>query len=334
MSIVDKLGEFEKPHVQVSGRAHISEVGMRKINTYLEGQGIAGLPKGFPRLVESRMGKMATRVQAYMRAVNGKGLTAKQVETIGNYADANIYHGKSMIYDFTYEVLTWDNGSFGNGGSCWRTSHASSIPMFREGSGHGPGFALRVYKPAVSGQWYEGLDGYGRCWCMAVDNDAMIVFNQYGEKLTVFASIVVNALPEGEYEMKGIEAKNETSGIYMNNSSAALIYPVGHKIGNKAKIVLKMPKCYTRECHQCHSRFGTTHEDRMYCEKCAVPCVVTGVTVGFKTSAYLENINFEWRGVSYHVTQGHLKDDIAEKVLDFCYDCMRHHGNLDECDAK
>ncbi len=336
MSIVSELGAFEEPKVQVSGLPYISMVGIRKIDDLLKDRGRPTLPDGFPKLVESRMGKMPARVQRYMQAYHATTLSSKEVETIGNVADKNICHGKTVIYDFTYNILTWPRGSFGNNGSCWRTTHASSIPMFRHGVGHGPGFALRVFRPHVEGQWYNNsLQGYGRCWCMPLGDDALLAFNPYGDKLSVFSALLANSLPTGKYMMRGTQAVSDHKGIYVNGDQATLLYVPGSKWDNtKKRITLKMLPHYTRECHQCQCRFGSTDEDARFCNDCAVTCFVTGETIGNKSAAHVTDVNFLWSGVSYHVPSGFISTRIAAKILEFCYVCLRFHGNLDECNGR
>lgn len=335
MSIVDELGEFETPRVQVSGRPHVSAVGIRKINEFLYARGRPNLPEGFPKLIESRMGKMATRSQRYMQTCHGITLTPKEVEYIGNITDINIHHGKTVIYDFTYDVLRWPRGSFGNDSSCWRTTHASSIPMFEIGVGYGPGFALRVFLPDASGPWHNHtLRGYGRCWCMPLEDDALLAFNPYGDKLAVFSSILVNSLPEGKYSMRGVSAENDNEGIYVNGASATLVYPSGGKWENSGKHVgLHMPRHYTRECKQCRNRFGSKKRDMEYCDSCAVTCALTREIMGYENAAYVTDVNIKWNYRSFYVTAGYLSSGIASKTIDFCHSCMKFHGNLDDCDA-
>jgi hypothetical protein len=340
MSIIDELGEFDKINIQVSGRPHISDAGMRKINDTLIAAGYPPLPRGFPKIIESRMGKMASRVRAYMIAYHDTKLPAKMIESIGNLADRNIYHGKTVMFDITKNVLTWESGSFGNNNSCWRNSHASSINMFLEGTGYGSGFAIRVFRPDVAGMWYNNaLMGYGRCWCMQIKDKSVLLFNPYGEKMAVFSALFTSLLPEGEYHTVNVSARNRDKGIYMNGEVATLVYSDDEAdywsktlkdMGNS--IVLTMPKYYTRECRKCRKKFGTRNGESMYCDNCGIPCFYTGDVLMRKNLALLTNVNVDIDGISYHVERGFLSSNIASRVMDYCDKCIKFHGNLDDCD--
>ena len=169
---------------------------------------------------------------------------------------------------------------------------------------------------------------------MPVDKNALLTFNPYGDKMAVFSSILINTLPEGIFSMRNVRATNSNEGIYMNGEHATLVYEIGspwEESGDEVR--LSMRRYYTSQCRQCQERFGSLKKEQPYCSKCGVHCAATGNLVGREQSAYVKDVNIEWKGRSIHIVRGHLDYDVAHEVLDFCYECMKFHGSLDECDV-
>jgi hypothetical protein len=333
MTIIDELGEFDVPRAQLSGEPHVGEEGVRRINLALEKKGHPHLPPGFPFLIESRMGKIAQRVGRFMRTFHDIKLRPKELEHIGNIVDQFIIHGKVIVYDFTYDVLTWESGSFGNrNGSCWRNSYAASIPMFQIGTGAGPGFALRLFEAQLGGPWHRNsFVGYGRCWIMPVSDTVMLAFNAYGEKLPVLVDVLMNVLPEKQYKHKTLMVRNDAEGIYLNNGSATMIYDKGHDYPEDDELVLNMPRHYTRQCQSCGRRWGSRRNRGRLCSDCGVTCLVSGETISQADAVTLSNVNIEYGGKSIFVAEGPVERSIALKSTYFCERCLAWHGNKDIC---
>jgi hypothetical protein len=329
MGIIEHLGDFESPREHTYGKPHVTEEGMRRINRTLDNRHGLTIPPGFAPLIETSRGKLAGRVEKLMRDFHNIKLSLVAKQEIGNLIEQYAVKGSSYIFDFTYEILTWDRGSFGNNQSCWRSQYAASVPMFKIGTGHGPGFAIRTFVPRLQGTWYEGMIGNGRSWIMPYADDRIVMFNPYGDRLPVFVSILKSVLPQGMYQTKEVRVENNSEGIYMNNAKGIAVFPSGSTQNDR--LVLSMPRHYTKECKGCSARFGTPDgEAILLCEECRGKCAVTQKIVRIQDLAEVYDINVLWKGKSYYIERGLVGLKIQEK-LRFCHDCLRWRGDLDEC---
>ena len=329
MGIVDLLGDFESPREHTYGKPHIADDGMRRINRVLHDRYGKVLPPGFAPLLETQRGKVTGRIERLMREFYDVKLSVLAKQEVGNLVEQYAVKGSSYIFDFTYDVLTWASGSFGNNSSCWRTSYAASVPMFKIGTGYGPGFTLRTFSPLLGGDWYSGMKGMGRCWIMPYADGRIVMFNPYGERMPVFTSILMSVLQEGAYSTKEVKVRNISDAIYMNNGKGTAVYPFGEK--QKIGLILDMPKHYTRDCESCGDKFGVLDKgSRKLCEKCSGRCAVTQSVVSVRNLVEVHDVNVSWSRKSYYVEHGFVGKKIQEKLW-FCHECLKWRGDLDTC---
>lgn len=335
-TFVKKL-EFDKLHALKVDPTQYSGTGMEQISGFLKKNGYNELPPGFMRFVDSNSGKIATRVDKYVKAMNGSALTPKQKEEIGNIADRNLSHEHDVLYDFHYGILDWPTGHFGNGDSCWRKSYSSSGPMLSDGSGYGPGFVMRLFTSDDKGMghYYSGLRGSGRIWMLPWEQDSIVAFNPYGQKIEWFADkirIIMSNLTGLNVFVKNCSMSNMSEGLYANSGSSIVVTHT--KIYGAREIETNMPKYETKKCNECRNYFarrpgGPSSRDGDYCDNCGVVCSVQKKWIS-KSFAIpvVKPVTVRYNNKEVTVSNGYVARD---RGLSFCSKCLFYHG-LEGCE--
>jgi len=340
---VAMLGEFEKLRALRVDPTKYSRNGMDRIASYLREHGYMlerRLPLGFMPFIDAKSGKIATRVAKLVEAMTGKKLTAKDKEEIGNIASRYVSREEDVLFDFHDGILDWPGGDFGNSGSCWRNSYRSSIPMLRDGSGHGEGFAMRLFSTDRAkrrqGSYYGGVRGYGRMWVLPYRN-SIIVFNPYGQKIEWFTDRLLRIMSENTDEKlyaENVKMSNQDSGLYANGGSSAII--TTGKPYTSRTVETRMPRYLTKMCRGCRKKYARkpgeeSSSSEGYCQECGERCPITE-HIGLRENMIpvLREITVTQNGVSHTVTEGYLHPDFLEQ-LTYCVDCMSY-GDSEGCE--
>jgi hypothetical protein len=328
------LGDFEKLRALRVDPTKYSKTGMTTIATYLRAQGYTrdnALPLGFMPFIDAKSGKIATRIAKLVEAQTGQKLSAKDKEEIGNIASRYVSREEDVLYDFHDGVLDWPSGDFGNSGSCWRNSYTSSVPMLREGTGHGPGFAMRLFTTETSrnvrGQYYGGVRGYGRMWLLPWE-DGLIVFNPYGQKIEWFTDRLIKIMSENTHETlfaESVKMSNADSGLYANGGSSAII--TAGEPYSKRSIETRMPRYLTKTCFACRKKYARKPGEEAsssegYCHDCGAKCAVTK-EIGKKVDMIpvKQKLRITHNRITHTVTEGYIKPSFKDQLI-YCVDCV------------
>lgn len=336
---VAMLGEFEKLRALRVDPTKYSQNGINNIASYLHEKKYIKerrLPLGFMPFIDAKSGKIATRVAKLIDAMTGMKLTVKDKEEIGNIASRYVSREEDVLFDFHNGVLDWPSGDFGNHGSCWRNSYRSSIPMLRDGSGHGAGFALRVFSTDRSkrkqGSYYGGVRGYGRMWVLPW-KDSLIVFNPYGQKIEWFTDRLLRIMSENTDEKlyaENIKMSNQDSGLYANGGSSAVI-TTGNPYKDRS-IETRMPRYLTKQCIQCRKKYARKPGEEPsssegFCHDCGEACAITK-KIGSRADMIpiLWETKINYNRVSYTISEGYIHSDFLDQ-LTYCVNCVSYRDS-------
>jgi len=253
--------------------------GMRAINNFLDQHGHPMLPSGFLRVKKTRSGTFATRAADYLLKVHGRKLTSEQKSKIGQMADFYHADGEMVACDFTYDIMNWPPGSFGNPGSCYRGSYAGSVTMIKRGdSDNDHGFAMRLFKPG--GDWYGAWRGYGRVWVIPVSDNRVVCFNAYGPRIEEYGMLFTNVLKEltghSDWGFKSIDLRVSGGGMHINNSQIIIARPPI----KTSSITLNIPRLQRGKCYICNKWVDDDPPDSHFngdvflCDDCGRACAI------------------------------------------------------------
>jgi hypothetical protein len=323
--LVDSI-EFDTLHRMSRGKPHVAKVGVMEINRYLAEEVGASLPDYFLPDVVTGGGRFSVRVAKYMRDMLDIKLTPQQKTTVGNIANMYEADGKTVLFDFTYEIMTWRRGSFGNERSCYRGSYNSSVRALETGTNHGPGFAIRLFKPG--GYFYDGFRGAGRCWALPLANNAIVVFNGYGEKTHWFASLITDYLDSG-LASRHVEVSISERTLYTNSGNGVIIGAPG-RIKGKTIVRPRVISSHSARCHGCAETKWYTDDDgpaelggNSYCRDCVRKCGISG-GYGYITNMIrvLPGTEIDSEKVSEHDGEYWVRNEYESKL----YLCERCGG--------
>jgi hypothetical protein len=193
---------------------------------------------------------MPKRVASYFFKKFGIKSPTAFLEQLGNVARQHTSEGVAYDFDFT-DVFDWDDGDFGDAGSCYWGSNEAARDMLMENGG----FAIRFYND-------EG-EGFGRAWVVSrqPSEGFYVVFNGYGvsDSATLTAARIMSLFLSVTYKRVVLRNNGTQTGMLWINGG------IGYLIGNIQVIDaityydLHIPDVYT--CCDCGD---VLHEDDVY----------------------------------------------------------------------
>jgi len=160
-------------------------------------------------------GTFPKRIAKYFKQKN-ISLDSKILGKIGDLAknSANIDTEKYYI-DITND-FNWRDGDFGDDGSCFWGGRSGARKLLKENGG----YALRYYEKID-----DNFRGMGRCWFYPINNENIVIFNQYPSNFKLVKSArILSTLTGYNYQKCYLENNGGSVGlIYINNGSGYVL---------------------------------------------------------------------------------------------------------------
>jgi len=259
------------------------------------------------------VGSFCKRAAKYYYQEHGIKFDSDFLGRIGGLVGENTTHHKDYIFDYD-DRLDWQDGDFGDDGSCFWSCHKSAR------------FALRDYG-AYAIRFYEGgyyRQGIGRAWIVPQD-DKYFCFNAYGDYELPEVAQVLSAHLGLSYRRIDLTNYNCTSGdLYINSGR-------GYALGSEPEVNglsfwdfgIDVPSMST--CAHCDEAF---YDDDLYrvnggdlvCESCLD-----------------EHYSYCDRCEEYRIDRDFVEDTVGDYICDSCADdmdkcagCDRPGDDIDE----
>lgn len=155
----------------------------------------------------------------------GFGLPPEYMGNLGDIASRHcMKDGEFINMDFT-RTFEWEDGDFGDSGSCFWGERSKAREMLSEGGC----FAMRLFR-----QWGDLDSGFARAWIgdRAIYHDghktlAYIVFNGYGKTALEMARILARHLGAGmSYHAITLKNNGRSDGtLYINGGTGFIVGP-------------------------------------------------------------------------------------------------------------
>lgn len=210
-------------------------------------------------------GTFPKRVAQYYKKAHNIKCPEKFLESVGNLARRHAATDESDITFEFVDVIDWDAGGYGDGGSCWWDDHAGAQDMHQ----HNGGFAVRLYDA-------HG-DGFGRAWLVGIDDDMWLVFNGYGfvsDSTLVIARIVAAHMGKS-YKSISLENNGDSRGVYWIDGGKAYLLGTPEQIEPITHYDLEWENMYRSmyRCYECGTQLDEYEvysgvDDHDYCERC------------------------------------------------------------------
>jgi hypothetical protein len=215
-------------------------------NTY---QFLPPLPNNFDFVWMSDDGKLTTRVSHYYYKQFSIKLPASILTEIGNIARAHSHTGETYHFEFVNRI-TWDDGDFGDDGSCYWGSNGGAREMLEDNGA----LAIRFYD----------ADGYGiaRAWLYDATK-FWVLWNGYGfaDNSTLTIAKVFASFTDHTYKQIYLANHGVSSGtLYINNGKGYVIGTT-EAIENLRTFDLGFNDIYADTCYECDR---TVYEDEVY----------------------------------------------------------------------
>jgi hypothetical protein len=145
------------------------------------------------------------------------------ISEIGNIARANIVPSKEYYMDFDDE-LDWEDGEFGDSGSCYWGDRWGARNMLRD---HGS-FAIRFFNRRITPvSNKEKFDGFGRAWIVPdiPFEGSMVTFNAYpgGDLTTNTVALILSQLFSLPYKRIRLSNLGSTDRLLYINCDGRLL---------------------------------------------------------------------------------------------------------------
>lgn len=220
---------------------------------------LPALSQEFEFVWVTRKGKLTTRLAHYFYENFRIKLPKTLLAEIGNIARQHAETGNTYHFEFT-DTFDWEDGDFGDGGSCYWGSHEAAREML-------------VINNALAICFYnEAGDGIGRAW-LYDNNDYWIIWNGYGfagnSTLTiarVFASFIGMS-----FKKIGLSNRGVIGGmLYINGG-------IGYAIGSESAIANVTHYDFWWDglevCYECGATLDEDDtyrgaNDEIYCDHC------------------------------------------------------------------
>lgn len=289
----------------------ITDTGVRKIQSIItsvrEGEWLGGrkympaLPLNFEYVWVNKNGKFTKRMAKYYKTQHGIKLPEDFLSEIGNIARQ--YSLSGVTYNFQIvDSIDWEDGDFGDGGSCYWGDHASAKDMIIENNG----LAICFFD--------EGGDGMGRAWLFNA-GEFWIIWNGYGfagNPTRTIASVFAQWQGLGYTKIRLTNDGTDTGMLYINSG-------IGYAIGNDVQI----------------SYYDFGWESYNSCYRCGDVLTQDDTYVGTDDMQYCQNCFYEYFDYCQNCNDVHDMEDmiyIDESDEYLCQHCTdRHYTCCPKC---
>lgn len=172
-----------------------------------------------PLLWHTKEGSLPKRLAKEVKRQTGVKLSNDTLGKIGSLADKHCPKTSQYTFDIT-ETIDWQDGDFGDSGSCYWGCHASA--RYKLQSQHNA-FAIR---------FYDGRRGMGRAWIVVQDGKAFL-FNAYGVNLTTQSRVLAQHLGAQYGELDSLLNQGNDSGDLWINGAKPHRSQSGSKSGGR-----------------------------------------------------------------------------------------------------
>jgi hypothetical protein len=211
------------------------------------------------------------RVSKQLYTTHKVKLPPKILQRIGNLAE-EYSSGKHRVHWDVVSYIDWDAGDFGDNGSCYWTCREEDRLLLDVCGLSG---AVRTFENG--GEWASGT---GRCWFVN-QPDGVVLFNAYGDDLTLFAEIVADHL-NGNYRKIALDWNGRADSIYINGDKGILVYPRGMRAPSE----IDLHGLLDEICPTCGAEWDTdqwySYEKLKLCKRCSCNCSKCGVRIPHK----------------------------------------------------
>jgi len=245
-------------------------------------------------------GTMPKRIAKYYFKEHGLKFPQSQLAALGQLARSHSSETKTYTFELANQI-DWQDGDFGDGGSCWWGSYSGSRVMWDANNG----LSIRFYD--------ESGDGYARAWVMEIDTELYTVMNGYGLSTLQITRIFA--------QFTGLTYKQ----IHLHNSASSSLWING----SMGYIVGKFEVINEIESHD----FDMEGEDAYTCHSCGRLIDENDRFVGADDNDYCEGCYYEIFDSCEHCGSTHYREDLTyveSAEYDVCEWCLEH--NYDLCD--
>ncbi len=307
-----------------TAQGNISEAGIRDIEVFLRSQKLQGddwkalnpdntkewlpyLPSNWQWVwVVERgeyAGTMPKRIAKYYFKEHGLKFPDSQLAELGQLARNHSSDQKTFTFEFANQI-NWQDGDFGDGGSCWWGSYSGSRVMWDANNG----LSIRFFN--------ADDDGYARAWVMEIDTELYTVMNGYGLSTLQITRIFA--------QFTGLTYKQ----IHLHNSASSSLWING----STGYIVGKLEVINEIESHD----FDMEGEDAYTCYSCGRLLGVDEYINAPDEESYCESCYSELFGYCDHCGYDYERDYLVyvdSEGIDVCRDCFRDdYSECDKCD--
>jgi len=269
--------------------------------------------------LDKSKGKITKRIKKHVFKTWEHKLTDSQISNIGNNINNNLIIPDSYYYDFN-DNFNWQDGDFGDSGSCFWDGRENAKDMIQSESG----FALRLYD--------TDRNGIGRIWIIPIEN-GMILFNGYlndnydstPTKLisNIFEQILINDFglkTNDDFYIKkiGLDNRDSSGGTLWINSDSGFMFSLKeYDYGSYDFNISEYPNDNYQVCFECSFDIDTEYHEyhiqneNYYCNDCFN-----------NLFSYCEYCNDYHDSDDFYI----INDDFI------CSDCVDNHYNkCDDC---
>lgn len=251
-------------------------------------------------------GTLPKRVSKFYAKTHNIKLPDSILAELGNLARR--HSSMQEVYHIEFvNRFDWQDGDFGDDGSCLWTYNAGGRMMIETNGG----WAIRFYD--------DHDDGFARAWVVNVETDLYVVFNGYG--LTTLQITRILAVFTGKTYAK-ISIRNKFhSQLFINDGNQGYIVGTPERIeGIQSWVFEWQPINYS--VYNCYECGRTIEDDEVY--------------VGVDDERYCESCFYEIFDTCSHCGETHYRDDLTyvestgEDVCNYCL--YRHFTTCNHCE--
>lgn len=244
---------------------HISEFGIDAIIDKVHAETSLYLPTNFDMRWRNSEGKLTTRIRKWLFQSANIRASDNFITELGNIVAPHYTEHKTIWYDIT-DKIDWQAGDFGDDNSCFWQSRAGGKQMLIKNGG----MAIRLWEQHESRPGARYSYGYARAWLVNMDDDHVVIFNAYGERLETFAIVISEIL---RYPYSYLELRNNgfsSGNLWINNKKGIVIGPNCNTISTYD---MRWPEIDVPCCSECDTALEDEDEIiehlwHIYCPEC------------------------------------------------------------------
>lgn len=235
----------------------VNPLGRDLVQDILTANNLPPLPPDWEWRWMSARGAFSKRVASFYYK-SGFRVEDWVIERIGSTAKRHTESVGAYKFDFTSR-FDWDDGDFGDEGSCYWGKNSGARQMLRENGA----FAIRFYSPIGR--------GIARAWLVPVMEDAYIIYNGYGpwEVNTLVIASMFARFCNWQYRVVGLANNGSTSGLlWINGTEGYLITPQASDLEFYDFGWENSRTCYGCGCNLDDDEYYDGLDNHEYCGSC------------------------------------------------------------------